>query len=163
MRIPRQITDFLGSLFAPANREPRSPGTSILEDTPKSSASFHTDQSGSKADRISLSTHARAAAEALASPASPRLDVPSVALPDTTSHATDSYHAAGYTGNAEESVKALVPVTASAPVFSQQATDAAQGRETPETRRMVRAVYGYPQASEPRESISSGAGIRIRV
>jgi hypothetical protein len=176
MRIHHEITSFLGRLLAPAttsseglssrdgirptpgnpssNRGPSEPGRSPLR------PADHTQGT----DRVTLSAQATAFADALVSGSSLRQDVPPVALPATRQLTTESQFLTSETTEAETAVKALVPVASNdRSLFRQQPAVTQQDRETPETRRLVRATYGFPQTDEPDQVTRSGSLVKIRV
>jgi hypothetical protein len=87
-----------------------------------------------------------------------------VALPATRQLTTESQFLTSETTEAETAVKALVPVASNdRSLFRQQPAVTQQDRETPETRRLVRATYGFPQTDEPDQVTRSGSLVKIRV
>jgi len=176
MRIHHEITSFLGRLLAPAttsskglssrdgirptlgdppsNRGPSEPGRSPLLPADNTQGP----------DRVTLSAQATAFADELVSGSSLRQDVPPVALPATRQLTTESQFLTSETTDAESAIKALVPVVSNDRyLFRQQPSATQQDRETPETRRLVRATYGFPQTDEPDQVTRSGSLIKIRV
>jgi hypothetical protein len=176
MRIHQEITSFLGRLLAPATTSPEGvssqdgirptpgdPSSKRGRSEPGTSPLLPGDNTRST-DKVTLSAQATAFANALVSGSSLRQDVPPVALPTTRQLTTGSQYLTPVTTDAESAVKALVPVVSNDhSLFRQQPAVTQQDRETPETRRQVRATYGFPQTDEPDQVTRSGTFIKIRV
>jgi hypothetical protein len=177
MRIHQEITSFLGRLLAPATTSPEGlssrdgirpttpgdPSSNRGRSEPGTSPLLPADNTQGT-DRVTLSAQATAFANTLVSGPSLRQDVPPVALPATRQLTTGSQFLTSETIDAERAVKALVPVVSNdQSLFRQQPSVTQQDRETPETRRLVRATYGFPQTDEPDQVTRSGTFIKIRV
>jgi hypothetical protein len=162
MRIPRELTEYLGSLFGPQNTTSANRSSAKAEDSFSGRFSpADVDTSEKTFDRVTLSNDAVAAAATLASPTSLRKDIPPVAIPAPNPHPADLEQTADR-NDGLVSIRALAPVTDGAGTPRQQEEAATMERETPETRRLVRRVYGSSQAPEKDQVLQSDNRIRIR-
>ena len=161
MRIAHELTQFLGNFFSPKNSSPAGRNSSRTEETQSpSQISVKVETSGVTHDRVTFSNDAVAAATALASPTSLRQDLPPVLIPVQNSSAEPQ--------PALSRDRAMVPVQSVAPVADseqaprQREAVRAEDRETPETRRLVRKAYGFPQDPANGQDLQYGKRIRIR-
>ncbi|MEZ4598825.1 MAG: hypothetical protein R2940_03430 [Syntrophotaleaceae bacterium] len=161
MHIPRELTEFFGSFFSPKNASAPNRNSAKTDETlSKRLSSAKVDTSGSTYDRVTFSNDAVAAAGALSFPTLPRQDLPPVLMP------APNPPAEGEPALTRE--LAMAPVQSVAPVADgeqappQREPARAEDRETPETRRLVRKAYGFPQSAENVQTLQSENRIRIR-
>jgi len=163
MRISSGITAFL-DLFASkttSSAEKSSPGevrSSVSKTQPanrKSAPRTTSSDTGrtNHEDRVTLSKPVHTSADLV------RQDVPSVQKPFDTQQTSESEHPAqNFVYTEVSAVKALVPLAAQERPAPREQID--QTPESPETRRLVRAVYGLP--STETHAPRSGSRIQVR-
>lgn len=170
MRIANEITALFAGLFSPAPFATQRAAKEPVRKTTPSEAGHQIDGNkalspksiGNNIDRVTLS--GRIAREgAILKRIDAPFDLPSPLLPTIDRHGPD---AGGQTPSATYTDRPVVPLLPAASVNHQAhqiAADSSRVQESPDTRRLVRSVYGSPQsASRPAES-ESGSRIRIRV
>jgi hypothetical protein len=170
MRIAREMKTLLASLFGPsppavqrASKDP--PGKSTTSEAVNKiggNEPLSPGAAGNGFDRVTLSARTAGAETALKSSIGARADLPSPLLPAVENNGTDAACRTPGTVDADRPVVALLPAASVNHQSPHPAADPSLPQESPETRRLVRSVYGSPQtASRPREN-EPGSRLRVR-
>ncbi len=170
MRIARELTTLFAGLFGPApTTAQRAAKEAVRKTTPPKgslqtggSESLSPSPAGNSIDRVTLSERTVLEGAALKNGRDARFDLPSPLLPAIDSYGPDTGCQTSSATDTDRPVVALLPAASVNHQSPQSAANSSGVQESPETRRLVRSVYGSPQsASRPTEN-ESGSRIRIR-
>jgi hypothetical protein len=167
MRIAREMKTLLAGLFGPsplaapeASKDSRRK-TTVETGQKLGGGEPPSPPSAGNVDRVTLSDRTVREVSALKNGSSARIDLPSPLQPTIDSSGTNAGSRTPAPTYGDRPVAALLPASSINHQSSRPAADTSLVQESPETRRLVRSVYGSRQTSSLPSENEPGSRIRV--
>lgn len=169
MRIAREMKTLFANLFGPspfavqeASKDSRRKTTGETGHKVGGGESLSPTSAGNGIDRVTLSDRTAREVSVLKNGIDARIDLPSPLQPTIDRNGTNAGSRMPAVTYADRPVVALLPAASVNHQSSRPAADTSLVQESPETRRLVRSVYGSRQTTSRPPENEPGSRIRVR-